>query len=62
MARNLEDDTDPTYTHFSHRTEFLAHLADFLSLDLSLDPSESEQEDEEGLVRAMGAIVRIYSA
>lgn len=62
MTRTLEDDTDPTYTHFSHRTEFLAHLADFLSLDLSHDPSESEQEHEEGLVRAMGAIVSTQTA
>ncbi|GFZ52002.1 hypothetical protein JCM24511_09773 [Saitozyma sp. JCM 24511] len=60
MTRTLEDDTDPTYTHFSHRAEFLAHLADFLSLDLSHDPSESEQEHEEGLVRAMGAILDHY--
>jgi hypothetical protein len=62
MARTLEDDTDPTYTHFSHRTEFLSHLADFLALDLSHDPSESDEEHEEGLARAVGAIVSISKA
>ncbi len=58
MSKALEDDGDPTYTHFAHRPDFLKLLSPFVAVDLSRDPSEREDEEEEKLVKALGAIVR----
>ena len=61
MAAPLEDDSDPTFTHFAHRDEFLGLLAQFLAVDLASEPSASEDEAEIGLVRSMGGIVGVHS-
>ena len=58
MVQVLEDDADPTYTHFTHRQQFLDLLNELLSLDLHHDPSASEDESEEKLVSSLGQIVR----
>lgn len=53
----LTDDWDPTYTHFSHRAEFLDLLRKFVTLDLCKESIEKEDEDEDVHVSCLGAIV-----
>lgn len=53
----LVGDWDPTYTHFSHRTEFLDLLQQFVTLDLCKESTEKEDEDEDVVVACLGAIV-----
>ncbi|KAK4685879.1 tubulin-specific chaperone D, partial [Tremellales sp. Uapishka_1] len=60
MAQPLEDDSDPTYTHFAHRTEFLQLLDQVLAVNIEQRPSIREDEVEEGLVAALGAILDHY--
>jgi hypothetical protein len=57
MSKALEDDSDPTYTHFAHRGEFIDLLQQSLALDLLHEPTQKENEQEERLVNAMGTIV-----
>lgn len=57
MSAALEDDADPTYTHFSHRLEFLTLLDRFLAIDLRSSPDQTEDEEEERMVGQLGAIV-----
>lgn len=57
MSKPLEDDSDPTYTHFAHREEFLKLLGELLKLDLSQTPDTEGNETEEKLVTSQGAIV-----
>ncbi|KIR54961.1 cofactor D [Cryptococcus gattii Ru294] len=56
----LVDDWDPTYTHFSHRTEFLDLLQKFLTLDICKESTEKEDEDEDAIVACLGAILDYY--
>lgn len=59
MCPATANDAEPTYTHFAHRVEFLTRLEQFLALDVSRAPSEREDENEEKLAKALGAVVRI---
>ena len=59
MSKSLEDDSDPTYTHFAHRAEFLKLLSRFLSIDVERQPLTREDEEEERLVGNMGAVVSL---
>ena len=61
MSMALEDDADPTYTHFAHRSEFLHQLNRFIKLDLTRDPDQFEDEDEERSVARLGSIVSAIS-
>ncbi|WVQ62666.1 uncharacterized protein L199_000813 [Kwoniella botswanensis] len=56
----LEDDSDPTYTHFAHRAEFLELLGRFLNIEIAGESGVKEDEDEEGLVNSLGAILDHY--
>ncbi|WVQ80901.1 hypothetical protein IAT38_003008 [Cryptococcus sp. DSM 104549] len=56
----LEDESDPTYTHFAHRAEFLASLGQFLAIDACREPSSKEDEEEDALVESLGAILDFY--
>ncbi|OXB38247.1 hypothetical protein LQV05_006482 [Cryptococcus neoformans] len=56
----LADDWDPTYTHFSHRAEFLDLLRKFVTLDLCKESIEKEDEDEDVHVSCLGAILDYY--
>nr|XP_019048752.1 hypothetical protein I302_02526 [Kwoniella bestiolae CBS 10118]OCF27682.1 hypothetical protein I302_02526 [Kwoniella bestiolae CBS 10118] len=56
----LEDDSDPTYTHFAHRAEFLELLGRFLTIDIIRESDARDDEDEEGLVTSLGAILDYY--
>lgn len=53
----LADDWEPTYTHFSHKTEFLDSLREFVTLDIGKESTEKEDEDEDALVTCLGAVV-----
>lgn len=53
----LAETDDPTYSHFAHRETFLELLSRFLVVDVGRDPGKGEGEEEEGLVRDIGAIV-----
>lgn len=53
----MEDDADPTYSHFAHRAEFEVQLARFLAIDVAGTPSTSEDDAEVRLVNSLGAIV-----
>ena len=57
MSSPLEGDSDPTYTHFDHREEFLELLDGLIAIHLSREPSARENEDEDGRVKRLGAIV-----
>ena len=59
MSGALGDDSDPTFTHFAHRSEFLDLLKRFLDLDLRRDPDQREDEEEVRLLDQLGAIVSI---
>ncbi|WVF65933.1 hypothetical protein IAT40_000671 [Kwoniella sp. CBS 6097] len=59
-STGLEDDSDPTYTHFAHRTEFLELLERFLSLDIKRVSDVKEDEAEDALINSMGAILDYY--
>nr|XP_019014520.1 uncharacterized protein I206_00602 [Kwoniella pini CBS 10737]OCF53301.1 hypothetical protein I206_00602 [Kwoniella pini CBS 10737] len=56
----LEDDSDPTYTHFAHRAEFLGLLNRFLEIDITAKSSSKDDEEEEVFVKSMGAILDYY--
>lgn len=59
----VESESDPTYTHFTHRDEFNALLNEFLRRT-KLDEEHVDEEDqakEVRLVNQMGGIVRIHS-
>jgi len=58
----LEDDSDPTYTHFAHHAEFMALLKKFMAIDTSQSASDREDYLEGGLVKHMGNIVCFSSA
>ncbi len=51
------DESDPTYTHFTHRTEFIHLLDKFLTRRVDAKSVDKEDEQEDGWVREMGAIV-----
>ncbi|KAK8845579.1 hypothetical protein IAR55_006295 [Kwoniella newhampshirensis] len=59
-AAPLGADSDPTFTHFAHRVEFLALLHQLLSLDTCRESSIKEDEQEEDLVTSLGAILDYY--
>jgi hypothetical protein len=72
-SEGLLDDSDPTYTHFAHRDEFLSLLKRILSYDLAEDTSgdrssnalkkaRAQEEEEDGIVKLMGAIVCCFSS
>lgn len=61
-AAPLEDDADPTYSHFHHRDAFLSQLATFLSSDISHSPSADEDKVEEEQVTALGSMVSATGA
>ncbi|WWD22528.1 hypothetical protein CI109_107021 [Kwoniella shandongensis] len=56
----LEDESDPTYTHFAHRNEFLILLHRFLSLDICSKSTTKDEEEEEILVTSLGGILDYY--
>jgi hypothetical protein len=58
MSAALQDEADPIYSHFGHRSEFLELLSDFLEVDVASQPSKGQDEREREIVRALGAIVR----
>ena len=58
MSGALEDEADPTYSHFAHRAEFLELLEKFLAVEIDVRASKVEDEREAGLVKSLGAIVR----
>lgn len=62
VTAEVVDDSDPTYSHFGHRDEFLGLLSKFLATDVQAKPSAEETEDEDELVKKMGAIVSCSSA
>lgn len=53
------DDSDPTYSNFGHRDEFLELLKQFLAANAQATPSPEESEAEDELVKKMGAIVSL---
>jgi hypothetical protein len=53
----LEDDSDPTYTHFSHRDEFFRLHARFLAATEGSSTRISGDKEETAGLEAMGAIV-----
>lgn len=53
----VADDSDPTYSNFGHRDEFLGLLKQFLATNVQATPSPEESEAEDELVKKMGAIV-----
>ena len=57
MSQALEDNSDPTFTHFAHRVNFLTLLEQFVNLDVGEQTNLREEEDEDKLVEALGAIV-----
>lgn len=59
MSATLADAEDPTYTHFAHKDAFFGLLSDFLALDVSRAPARGEDENEEALVKDLGAIVSL---
>ena len=56
MSQSPED--DPTYTHFTHRDEFLRLLATLLQVDLHHAPTSEEDEAETEVLKQLAAIVR----
>ncbi|WVR03591.1 hypothetical protein IAU60_000583 [Kwoniella sp. DSM 27419] len=56
----LADDSDPTYTHFAHRAEFLVLLERFLQIDIAPPCSDKEGEAEEALVTSLGSLLDHY--
>ncbi|KAL1413221.1 hypothetical protein Q8F55_000974 [Vanrija albida] len=56
----IEDDADPTYSHFAHRAEFEAQLARFLAIDVCGEPSAADDDAEVRLVNSLGAILDYY--
>lgn len=59
MAVTLEDDSDPTLTHFAHRDELLSLLQRLKSVNLDVAPSNEQDVEEEELLSAIGAIVSL---
>lgn len=59
MSDTLADADDPTYTHFAHRDAFFETLSSFLAVDVSRAPGKGEDDDEEALVKDLGAIVSV---
>jgi hypothetical protein len=59
----VESESDPTYTHFTHRDEFSALLNEFLRRTKLDEEHVDGEEDarEVRLVNQMGGIVRIHS-
>lgn len=55
------DDSDPTYTHFQHRAEFMSLLSRFLAIDLSADTTAAEDKDESSQVTQLGNIVSFFN-
>ncbi|CAK9785549.1 ARM repeat-containing protein [Cutaneotrichosporon oleaginosum] len=54
------DGSDPTYTHFQHRAEFMSLLSAFLAIPLAADPTPAEDKNESGLVTQLGNILDYY--
>ncbi|BEJ12462.1 hypothetical protein CspHIS471_0209220 [Cutaneotrichosporon sp. HIS471] len=54
------DDSDPTYTHFQRRAEFMPLLSNFLSIDLAAEPTPREDKEEGALVTQLGNILDYY--
>ncbi|EIW73358.1 hypothetical protein TREMEDRAFT_26174 [Tremella mesenterica DSM 1558] len=59
-ASPLEDDSDPTYTHFAHRDEFINLLTRLVSVDVTHSPSEVEEQAEVAIVKSLGSILDFY--
>ncbi|WWC85834.1 uncharacterized protein L201_000701 [Kwoniella dendrophila CBS 6074] len=59
-SSGLEDDSDPTYTHFAHRAEFIGLLDHFLKIELTQKSTEREDEAEDSLVNDLGGILDFY--
>ncbi|RXK40761.1 hypothetical protein M231_02013 [Tremella mesenterica] len=59
-ASPLEDDSDPTYTHFAHRNEFINLLTRLVSVDVTHSPSEVEEQAEVAIVKSLGSILDFY--
>jgi hypothetical protein len=57
MSTILEDDSDPTFTHFAHRAEFLALLDQLLVVDIGSSPDDVQERAEKVLVKQLGQIV-----
>lgn len=57
---STESDSDPTYTHFTHRDEFTQLLNEFLQRSiLDQEFTQADEADKERkLVEQMGGIVR----
>jgi hypothetical protein len=51
------DESDPTYTHFTHRTQFLHLLNNLLRRKVDEESVGKQDDEEDGWVRGMGAIV-----
>lgn len=62
MSRALDDGADPAYTHFAHRVDLLKLLAQFLDIDVAGAPTEREEEEDDKLVKALGAIVSSFQS
>lgn len=56
-SKPLEDDSDPTYTHFAHRDEFMAILDKFTAINTEAPATSGEDFTEGGMVKSMGNIV-----
>lgn len=57
MSQALEEESDPTFTHFAHRADFKRLLERFIILDVGGQSTIEEEEEEDKLVEALGAIV-----
>lgn len=56
----LQDEVDPTYTHFAHRDEFMERLGRFLAIDTATNPTTEVDRTEQALVTELGTIVGPY--
>ncbi|WWC58144.1 uncharacterized protein I303_100679 [Kwoniella dejecticola CBS 10117] len=56
----LEDESDPAYTHFAHRDEFLGLLNRFCLIEITAGSTSREDEDEEVLLNSLGSILDYY--
>jgi hypothetical protein len=57
MSSALQDEADPIYSHFGHRTEFLELLEQFMAVDVGCQASKVEDERERDLIGSLGATV-----
>ncbi len=59
-ASLLDEDADPTYTHFAHRDAFLALLGNVRGWRVDAPSGAGDEEGEERVVAQMGGIVGGY--